>query len=67
MMNRILFSRVLAVAGLAMVAAVPATRADTVSATTVVTTAYTAVSPTRVLDGRIGLGVPGQLRVGVAG
>ena len=63
-MDRVLFSRVLAVAGLAMVAAVPVTRADTASATTVVTTAYTAVSPMRVLDSRIGLGVPGKLASG---
>ena len=64
MTDHVVLSRVLAVAALAMATAIPATSANTASAAAIVTTAYTAVSPTRVLDSRIGLGVPASLATG---
>jgi hypothetical protein len=64
MSDRGVLSRVLAVAAIATASALPTTSANTASAAGIVTTTYTAVSPTRVLDSRIGLGVPGKLAAG---
>ncbi|MEY2581458.1 MAG: hypothetical protein QOE09_1307 [Ilumatobacteraceae bacterium] len=65
MSNRVGLSKVLAVAAIAASATVlPATRVDIADAAITATSAYTAVSPTRVLDSRIGLGVPAKLATG---
>jgi hypothetical protein len=65
MSNRVRLSTVLAVAAIAATATViPASHFDTAAAAITATSAYTAVSPTRVLDSRIGLGVPGKLSTG---
>ncbi len=60
-------SRVLAVAVLAAtVAVMPAGQIDEAGAAVTTTSSYVAVSPTRVLDTRIGLGVPGRLASGAS-
>ena len=46
---------------LAAATVLPSARVDTAGAASAATSAYVAVSPTRVLDSRIGLGVPGRL------
>ncbi|HEX2784933.1 MAG TPA: hypothetical protein VHN36_15220 [Ilumatobacteraceae bacterium] len=65
MSNHLGLTRVLAVAALATSAAVaPAGQVDEAAAAVTATSSYVAVSPTRVLDSRIGLGVPGRLASG---
>ena len=65
MSNRIVLSKVLAVVAIAATATInPAAVGYRAAAAATVTTAYTAVPPTRVLDSRIGLGVPGRLATG---
>jgi hypothetical protein len=56
--------RVLVVAGLAATSVLTSTPAHIASAAAAATSSYVAVAPTRVLDSRIGLGVPARLAGG---
>ena len=59
-------TKVLAVGALVASAVLPSGHVNTAAAASVVTSSYTAVSPTRVLDSRLGLGVPARLAAGAS-